>query len=62
MTEKPKKLETAEFERAEAAIRWDVAEDAAEETGRAPDQAQADAREAELDAADRKVTKIRTTP
>jgi hypothetical protein len=62
VTDKPKRLEAAEFERAEAAIRWDVAEDAAEKTGRPSDEVRAEERDAQLDAADRKVTKIRTGP
>jgi hypothetical protein len=61
-TEKAKRLEAANFERAEAAIRWDVAESEADETGRASDEVRAEERDAELSAADRKIQKVRSAP
>ena len=61
-TDKPKRLEAANFERAEAAIRWDVAENRADATGLASDRVQAEERDAELSAADRKIQKVASTP
>jgi hypothetical protein len=58
VTDKPKRLEAANFERAEAAINWDVAEEKADETGRASDRTKAAESDRALDAADRKIKKI----
>jgi hypothetical protein len=62
MTDKPKRLEAANFERAEAAIEWEVAENKADETGRPVDKAQAEERDRELDAADRKIKNVKAGP
>jgi hypothetical protein len=62
VTDKPKRLEDANFERAEAAIEWDVAEDKAEQTGRDSDQAKADESDDALSAADRKIKKVKAGP
>jgi hypothetical protein len=62
VTDKPKRLEAANFERAEKAIEWEVAENKADETGRTSDKAEANVLDGELDAADRKIKKIRAEP
>ena len=58
VVDKPKRLESANFERAEAAVAWEDAANTAAETGRPADQATADARDRALDAADRKIKSI----
>lgn len=58
MTEKTKRLEAANFERAEAAVRWEDADNKASETGRVSDKITADEDDRALDAADRKIKKI----
>jgi hypothetical protein len=62
MTDKPKRLEAANFERAEAAVQWEDAANKADETGNASDQVAADGRDRVLDAADRKIKKIESEP
>jgi hypothetical protein len=62
MTDKPKRLEAANFERAEAAVQWEDAANKADETGKASDQVAADGRDQALDAADRKIKKIESEP
>jgi hypothetical protein len=58
MPEKAKRLEAANFERAEAAVRWEDADNRASETGRASDEVEAAADDRALDAADAKIKKI----
>lgn len=58
VTEKAKRLEVANFERAEAAVRWEDADNKAGETGRPSDKDLAAADDRALDAADRKIKKI----
>jgi hypothetical protein len=58
MTDKAKRLESANFERAEAAVRWEESDNKASETGSGRDQAKADADDRALDAADRRIKKI----
>jgi hypothetical protein len=60
--EKPKRLEDANFERAEAAVQWEDAANTADETGRVSDKIEAEKRDRELDAADRKIKKIQKEP
>jgi hypothetical protein len=62
VTDKAKRLEAANFERAEAAVRWEAAENRADETGRPSDQSAADQDDRALDAADRKIKKIEQEP
>jgi hypothetical protein len=62
VTDKAKRLEAANFERAEAAVRWEDADNKASETGRAADKAAAGADDRALDAADRKIKKIEAEP
>ena len=62
MVEKAKRLEAANFERAEAAVRWEDAENRADETGRGSDAAKAQADDEALRAADRKIKKIESEP
>jgi hypothetical protein len=61
-TEKRKRLETANFERAEAAVRWEDADNRASETGSSSDQQKAAQDDSALDAADRKIRKIEAEP
>jgi hypothetical protein len=58
MTEKEKRLEAANFERAEAAVLWEDADNRADETGRGSDKLAAEARDRALVAADRKIKTI----
>ena len=58
MVDKAKRLETANFERAEAAVRWEDADHTAGETGRNSDKVHAAEEGGALDAADRKIKKI----
>jgi hypothetical protein len=62
VTDKPKRLESANFERAEAAVMWEDAANTASETGRVSDEKKADERDRELEAADRKIKKIESEP
>jgi hypothetical protein len=62
MVSKGKRLEAANQERAEAAVRWEDAETTADETGRASDQAKAARDDRALTAADRKIKKIESEP
>jgi hypothetical protein len=62
VTDKPKRLEDAQFERAETAIEWEVADDKAEKSGRPADQAKAAQLDAALDAADRKIKTVKAEP
>jgi hypothetical protein len=56
--DKSKRLEAANFERAEAAVRWEDAENTADETGQASDKITAAADDRALAAADRKIKRI----
>jgi hypothetical protein len=58
VTGKAKRLEAANWERAEAAVRWEAADEKAETTGREADQIRAAEDDRALDAADRKIKKI----
>lgn len=58
MPDKARRLEVANLERAEAAIRWEDAANTADETGRASDEIKAEEDDRVLDAADRKIKKI----
>jgi hypothetical protein len=60
--DKAKRLDVANQERAEAAVRWEDAANTADETGRASDEVKAQADDRALDAADRKIKKIETEP
>ncbi|MCI4342138.1 MAG: hypothetical protein L3K11_07195 [Thermoplasmata archaeon] len=62
MTDKPKRLEAANFERAEAAVQWEDAANRADETGQASDRVEAAGRNRILDAADRKIKKVEAEP
>ena len=62
MVDKAKRLEVANFERAEAAVHWEESENKADETGRASDQVKAKEDDRVLDAADRKIKKIEAEP
>ena len=62
MTDKAKRLETANFERAEAAVRWEDADNRASETGRPADEVKAGEDDRILAAADRKIKKIESEP
>ncbi|MCI4339579.1 MAG: hypothetical protein L3J68_04530 [Thermoplasmata archaeon] len=62
MTDKAKRLEAANQERAEAAVRWEDADNRASETGRDSDKIVADADDRALNAADRKIKKIESDP
>jgi hypothetical protein len=58
VTAKSKRLEDANFERAEAAVRWEDADNKASETGRTPDAEVAEQSDEALRAADRKIKRI----
>jgi hypothetical protein len=58
VTDKAKRLDAANYERAEAAVRWEDADQRAETTGREADKIQAAEDDRALDAADRKIKKI----
>jgi hypothetical protein len=62
LTEKRKRLEDAAFERAEAAVRWEDADNTAAATGRASDQVEAAKDDLALSAADLKIKRIRAEP
>jgi hypothetical protein len=59
---KRNRLEAANFERAEAAVEWEEAENKADETGRASDKIKAEEDDRALDAADRKIKSIKAEP
>jgi hypothetical protein len=58
VTDKAKRLEAANFERAEAAVRWEDSDNKAGETGRVSDEVRAEQDDRVLDAADRKIKRI----
>jgi hypothetical protein len=58
MPEKRERLENANFERAEAAVRWEEADNKASETGRTADKIDADAKDQALKAADLKIKRV----
>jgi hypothetical protein len=58
MTDKAKRLEAANLERAEAAVKWEDADNTASETGQVSDKIKAAEDDRALDAADRKIKKI----
>jgi len=62
VTDKPKRLETANVEGAEAAIKWEVAANKADETGLASDKLGAAERDRALVAADRKIKDVKAAP
>jgi hypothetical protein len=62
MPDKRKRLEDANFERAEAAVRWEDADNRASETGRPSDAHLAQDRDRILEAADRKIKNIEAEP
>ena len=62
MTDKAKRLETANFDRALAAVRWEDAENTADETGRRSDDIEAAKDDRALAAADRKIKQIEAEP
>ena len=62
MTDKAKRLEVANQERAEAAVRWEEADNKADETGRVSDKIKAERDDRVLDAADRKIKNIEAKP
>ncbi|HLN50970.1 MAG: hypothetical protein ACLQD9_03590 [Thermoplasmata archaeon] len=62
MSEKAKRLEAANQNRAEIAVRWEDDENTADETGRASDKAKAEADDRALAAADRKIKSIEKEP
>jgi hypothetical protein len=62
VVDKVKRLEAANQERAEAAVRWEDADTTASETGRASDVIRANKDARALDAADRKIKKIESEP
>ncbi|MCI4345171.1 MAG: hypothetical protein L3K07_00225 [Thermoplasmata archaeon] len=62
MATKPKRLEAAEFDRAEAAVLWEDAANRADETGRLSDKLEADGRDRRLDDADQKIKRIESEP
>jgi hypothetical protein len=62
VVDKAKRLEAANQERAEAAVRWESADNQAAETGRASDAVEATKDDNALKAADRKIKKIEAEP
>ncbi len=60
--DKAKRLEVANQERAEAAVRWEDAANTADETGRASDETKAEVDSRALDGADRRIKKIEAEP
>jgi len=58
VVDKPKRLEAANFERAEAAVKWENDANTADETGRVSDKIKAEDSDRALDAADRKIKSI----
>jgi hypothetical protein len=62
VTARAKRLDVANQERAEAAVRWEDADNKASETGRVSDAITAERDDRALDAADRKIKKIEAEP
>lgn len=62
VVEKAKRLETANLERAEAAVRWENDDNTARETHRPADVVTANASDRALTAADRKIKSIESEP
>ena len=62
MTNKATRLETANFDRALAAVRWEDAANTADETGRVSDKIVAAKDDRVLVAADRKIRQIEAEP
>lgn len=62
VTDKAKRLEAANQNRAEAAVRWKDAENTADETGRGSDKVKAEENDRALTAADRKIKSIEKEP
>jgi len=62
MTGKARRLEAANQDRAEAAVRWEEAENTADETNQPADRSKAEADDRALAAADRKIKKIEQEP
>jgi hypothetical protein len=58
--DKAKRLNSANQERAEAAVRWEDSANTADETGRPADHAKAEGDNRALEVADRKIKKIET--
>jgi hypothetical protein len=59
---KTKRLDVANQERAEAAVRWEDAANTADETGRASDETKSEEESRALKTADRKIKKIEAEP
>jgi hypothetical protein len=62
VVDKAKRLEAANLERAEAAVRWEDADNTAQETRRPADIVTANADDRALTAADRKIKSIESEP
>jgi hypothetical protein len=62
MVDKAKRLDAANQERAEAAVRWEDADNTADETGKPSDARRAQVDDQALAAADRKIKKIEAEP
>jgi hypothetical protein len=62
MVDKAKRLEAANFDRALAAVRWEDAENKADETGRVSDRIEAEQDDRALVAADRKIKNVKANP
>ena len=62
MVDKAKRLEAANLERAEAAVRWEDAENTADESHRPDDARKAALTDQALNDADRKIKKIESEP
>jgi len=58
MKGKPQRLEEAEFDRALAAVEWEIADDRATKTGKPSDKVTAETDDQRLIAADLKIKKI----
>jgi len=58
MTDRARRLEAANQDRAEVAVRWEAAEDRADTTGQSSDRVQAEIQDRALEAADLKIKKI----
>jgi hypothetical protein len=59
---KAKRLEAANLDRAEAAVRWEDAQNTADETGKSSDATKAQQEDRALIAADRKIKNIESEP
>jgi hypothetical protein len=62
MIDKPRRLETANFERAEIAVRWEEAADRAAKSGARGDKLRANELNCSLEQADRKIKAIEAEP